>query len=209
MRPSFRLPFALMILLVHAAWVYGPREAVPGVVGLLLALFALSLMWSLAGVILWLLSRRKREAPAQDKGRPILVDGSNVMHWDDDAGPSLVVLGRALTSLRDSGYRPIVYFDANVGYKIENRHLGEAELARRLRMAPAQIVLSPGGTPADPLLLDHAVRDGLQVVTNDRFRDWREQFPALADRSMLIGGSHAGGKVTLRGLGQGPRRRQA
>ncbi len=201
MRHQTGLPLALFVILAFAALVHGPRETVPPVIALLLALLGLSLLWALSGYLARAVAPRAATRPdVAAQGHPVIVDGSNVMHWDADAGPSLVVLRRVLDDLCRQGLRPIVYFDANAGYKLENRHMGGDELAQRLGLDPAQVTLSPSGTPADPLLLAHAVRDGLQVVTNDRYRDWRAQFPALADRRMRVGGGHQGGQVTLRGL---------
>ncbi|NCO87107.1 MAG: hypothetical protein GW886_10815 [Rhodobacterales bacterium] len=208
MRRLSGLPLALFVILAFGALVHGPRETVPPVIALLLALLGLSLLWALGGLFSRAGARRTARPAVVAQGRPIIVDGSNVMHWDADAGPSLAVLRRVLDSLRDAGYGPIVYFDANAGYKLENRHMGSPELAQRLGLDPAQVTLSLSGTPADPLLLTHAVRDGLRVVTNDRYRDWRAQFPALADQRMRVGGGHKGGQVTLRGLvpaGDAPR----
>jgi len=145
----------------------------------------------------WLLVKlRPRPVPPAPE-RLIVVDGSNVMHWDE-AGPSLKVLGRVIDDLRDRGFVPQVYFDANVGYKIAGRHMKEAEIARVLRLRAAQITLSPSGTPADPLLIDFALRRGARVVSNDRYRDWREDFPRLGDKGVLVGGRYVSGRVELR-----------
>jgi len=153
----------------------------------------------LAAFVGLLVRLRPRPAPPA-KDRLIVVDGSNVMHWDE-AGPSLRVLGRVIDVLHGRGFTPQVYFDANVGYKIAGRHMKEAEIARVLKLRAAQITLSPSGTPADPLLIDFALRRGARVVSNDRYRDWRGEYPRLGDKGVLVGGSYVSGRVELRGLG--------
>lgn len=130
------------------------------------------------------------------KGRRIVVDGSNVMHWGTDA-PSLGILTRVLAELVKAEFVPVVFFDANVGYKVAGRHMDAAELALALGVSHRQVRVSPSGTPADPLLLDYATRNGLRVVSNDRFRDWTVTFRKLGTKGFLIRGRYAEGHVDL------------
>ncbi len=164
--------------------------------GLLTLVFlALGLLWGLLGL---LPGRRRRgrppgTAPARrDRGAGItpvptvVVDGSNVMHWNGD--PSALVLGRVIKALIDKGERPHVYFDANAGYKLADRFMNAAELAEMLSLPAAHVTVVDRGEPADPVLLEHAVRIGARVVTNDRFLDWKLQFPAIGNRGFLVKG---------------------
>lgn len=186
--------FVLLVgfLLGLAMLFYGGATPVP----LLDQFLGLTGLAAFVWLLVWL--RPRPEPPKPD--RLIVVDGSNVMHWDE-AGPSLKVLGRVIDDLRGRGFVPQVYFDANVGYKIAGRHMKEAEIAHALRLTAQQITLSPSGTPADPLLIDFALRRGLRVVSNDRYRDWRADFPRLGDKGVLVGGRYVSGRVELRGLG--------
>jgi hypothetical protein len=43
---------------------------------------------------------------------------------------------------------------------------------------------------------------GARVVTNDRFRDWAEDHPAVKSPGFLVGGTVKGGQARLR-LGEG------
>ncbi len=54
---------------------------------------------------------------------PIVVDGSNVMHWGKE--PSADVLRRVLRALEKKGYSPVIVFDANVGYVLGDRYYNE------------------------------------------------------------------------------------
>lgn len=134
-------------------------------------------------------------------GRPIVVDGSNVMHWGGD--PSMMVLRRVLGELGNRGYEPIVYFDANVGYKLIGEHLDARALAAQLGIPQHNIVVAPSRTPADPILIERAVTNDWRIVTNDRFLDWKQQFPKLGDRNFLVKGRWQQGSVILLGLGRG------
>jgi len=126
-----------------------------------------------------------RLAPKRQKLNWVVIDGSNVMHWFDET-PSLNTVAQVSQHLIDLGYMPIVWFDANVGYKVGARYMGEAVLARYLPVSARAIRVAPKGSPADPLLLSEAVRLRARVVSNDRFRDWTGDFPQLADDAFLI-----------------------
>lgn len=143
-------------------------------------LLLLSLITGVAALVLLL-----RAALAPRKAW-IVLDGSNVMHWRGDP-PSLDPVRFVVDRVRAQGLEPVIWFDANVGYKIGDRYLGPAALAKRLGCAKDRIHVAPRGTPADPLLLQHAVDPKARVVSNDRFRDWRAAFPALDRDDFLIG----------------------
>jgi hypothetical protein len=130
--------------------------------------------------------------------RPVIVvDGSNVMHWAGEV-PTVGALELVLADLVGRGFVPHVFFDANVGYKLVGRHVGPDDLARALALPRSQVFVAPSRTPADPLLIAHAIRTRARVVSNDRFRDWREDFSALADKGFLVQGKLRGEVVELR-----------
>ncbi len=133
--------------------------------------------------------------------KPVVVDGSNVMHWGGD--PSLNVLSKVLKELEIRGYDPLVYFDANVGYKLFDKHMCSADMADQLGLQTSQVVNAPSRTPADAILLERAMKDNLRVVTNDRFLDWKSQFPKVGERGFLVKGIWKEGNVILLGLGRG------
>jgi len=121
------------------------------------------------------------------KRLPIVVDGSNVIHWINDE-PSLENLHDVIEELHYIGFRPIVWFDANVGYKVGMSYMGPRALARHLTIPASDIRVAPKGEPADPLLLAEAAKLNARVLSNDRFRDWVTQFPQLAEEDFLVRG---------------------
>lgn len=143
-------------------------------------------------------------SPRQAAADWLVIDGSNVMHWFDET-PSLETVSLVAAQLAQLGYRPIVWFDANVGYKVGSRYMGAEDLARHLPVAAKAIRVAPKGSPADPLLLAEAVRLRARVVSNDRFRDWTGDFPQLADAAFLVRAKvHAKGlTMEIKPFGQG------
>lgn len=154
---------------------------------------------AIAVAIVLFLSRRRRAAPARADGLPpnaIVVDGSNILHWGGD--PSLKTLKRVLAAVKAHGYAPIVFFDANVGYKVSNRYLNAGDLAPRIGIGAGRIFVVDRGVVADEMILTYARDHQLRVVSNDRFRDWRGQFPMIAKKRMLVGGDWKSGNPVLR-----------
>ncbi len=173
-------------------------------------LMLLALVSGLASLILLLLGvRRKRpsgrQAPAPRHGRfnrgkasarPILVDGSNVMHWQNEVA-QIATVRLVIDALEAHGFHPGVVFDANVGYKIGDRYQDDAALARMLGLTENQVLVVPKGTPADPCLLQTARDLGARVVTNDRYRDWAEAHPEVRRPGFLIRGGFRDGSLWL------------
>lgn len=152
------------------------------------------------GLILLGLTYRARRKPVVEAERQVvLVDGSNVMHWQDNA-PNLEPVQMVVRTLIDEGLKPGVVFDANAGYKLVGRFLGEREFARLLSVPRDQILVVPKGTQADPFLLLSARDFGARIVTNDRFRDWAEDHPEVRKPGQLIRGGVRDGRLWLQDL---------
>lgn len=153
-------------------------------------IFALFLLgW---GVLLLL--RRRRLA----RREVVVIDGSNVLYWCNGT-PSLEALRAILARLFTERRHPIVWFDANAGYLISGRYMGEAAFARALGLPRKQVFVAPKGTPADPLILQAAAALEARIVTNDRYRDWRESHAILNDPDRLIRGRWQDGALILTG----------
>lgn len=120
------------------------------------------------------------------------------MHWAGE--PSALTVNRVLVALQKAGLTPIIYFDANVGYKLWGRYADARYVAPRIGIGANRVTIVPKGVTADELLLKFATGSGLRVVTNDRFMDWRAQFPKIRNKGFLVKGEIRGGKVFLRGL---------
>ncbi len=149
---------------------------------------------ALASLILIL--RAPRRAPARAAGKWIVVDGSNVMHWQDKA-PRLSSLQLVLDRLTALGFSPGVVFDANAGYKISGRYQHELALGKLLDLPADRVLVASKGSPADPLILAAARDLGARIVSNDRFRDWAEAHPEVTKPGYLVRGGFTDGKLWL------------
>lgn len=124
---------------------------------------------------------------------PIVVDGSNVLFWGGD--PSPITLTRVVDDLRAKGFSPFVIFDANIGYKLQDRYMDDAPMARLLALPVSQVLVVEKGVIADERILEVATEGGLQVVSNDRFRDWKVKYPIVGKKGRILRGSVKGGNV--------------
>jgi hypothetical protein len=129
----------------------------------------------------------------------ILVDGSNVMHWEDNT-PQIEPVRRVVTALKERGLDPGVVFDANAGWKLAGRYMGERELCQLLDLPQDQVLVVPKGSPADPWLLTTAREFGARIVTNDHFRDWAADHPDISRPGFLVHGGLTGTSVWLEGM---------
>lgn len=129
--------------------------------------------------------------------RPLaLVDGSNVMHWREGQ-PQIETVREVVYALSDKGFRVGVMFDANAGYKLFDRYHHDREFAGLLSLQTDHVMVVPKGTQADPFLLNAARDIGARIVTNDRFRDWADDFPEVAEAGHLIRGGYRKGNLWL------------
>ncbi|WP_103336084.1 NYN domain-containing protein [Pseudotabrizicola formosa] len=184
-----RVPFVLFVISWLAAlaglWRTGAWDAPPVLLALLSALAAAILML-----------RAKPKAAPKPAPRSIVVDGSNIMHWKD-ATPQLATLREVVGVLADQGYQPGVVFDANAGYKLTGRYLDDRPLARALGLPVDRVLVVPKGEPADPVILTVARELGAPVLSNDRFRDWVNDFPEVAQPGHVRRGGYRDGALWL------------
>lgn len=111
-----------------------------------------------------------------DEREIALVDGSNVAHAVEGAGPRLGHIRAVCRKLEEEGYRALVVVDAKLRHTIDDGAGYEALVEQgRIRQAPA-------GTDADYFILAFARELDARVVSNDRFRDRLPSFPEVADR---------------------------
>ncbi|NPD18381.1 NYN domain-containing protein [Alterinioella nitratireducens] len=126
----------------------------------------------------------------------IILDGSNVMHWKDGT-PRLEIVASVLRDLEAAGYTPGVVFDANAGYLLSGHYRHDGDLGRALKLPSDRVMVVPKGTPADPYILRAARDMGARIVTNDRYRDWAEDFPEITQKGHLIRGGVRQGRIWL------------
>lgn len=126
----------------------------------------------------------------------VLLDGSNIMHWNGNK-PKIEVVREAAALLIELGFTPGVVFDANVGYMISGTYQHDDGMARMLGLPEDQVMVVSKGTPADSHLLKVARDLGAKIVTNDRYRDWSADFPEITVPGFLVKGAYLSGKVEL------------
>lgn len=140
--------------------------------------------------------RRRAARSRPEDRRWVVIDGSNVLYWQDEV-PSLQSVSAVVRAVQRAGLTPLVWFDANVGYKVGSAYMNPSELARVLGVPRKHVKVAPKGSPADPLLLEEAAKLGTGVVTNDRYRDWIAAYPNVAQPGVLVRGRVEGGTVLL------------
>jgi hypothetical protein len=170
-----------------------------------LMLFAL--ICGVAALILFFLPRRRAPETAIFEGKGtrnwVVVDGSNVLHWRDGI-PQIATLIEVLDTLSAQGFAAGVIFDANVGYKISTRYMDDAELAKLLKLPADQVLVVLKGTPADQVIPKSARDLGARIVSNDRYRDWAEAYPEVAEPGFVIRGGFRRGTLWLGSLDSPP-----
>ena len=136
-------------------------------------------------------------APDQaPQGKAVIIDGSNVMHWQDGT-PDLATVRLVIEALTRKGFSPGVVFDANAGYLLTGKYQHDQSLSRALGLPENRVMVVPKGTPADPTILTAARDMQARVVTNDKFRDWVGDYPEIRNPGHLIRGDIKNGQVDL------------
>ncbi len=141
----------------------------------------------------------KRPATArrlQPAGPHVVIDGSNVMHWNGETA-RLDTLREVIATLRIQGYQTGVIFDANAGYKLGGSYLDDRHFAKLLDLSNERVLVVGKGAPADPTILSAARELRAKVITNDRYRDWAADYPEMAKEGHLVRGGYRDGKLWL------------
>ena len=120
------------------------------------------------------------------------------MFWGGD--PSIKPLQDMADSLRAKGFQPFFVFDANVGYKLQDRYIDDAEMARWIGVPSDNVLVVEKGVIADERILQIADENGTRVVSNDRFRDWGTQYPWVRRKGRVVRGSFKGGALKWQSL---------
>ncbi|WP_298911332.1 hypothetical protein [uncultured Aliiroseovarius sp.] len=143
--------------------------------------------------------RAKRTSPrAKRQVKPrVVVDGSNVMYWKDNT-PSPKPLRDVVEHLTQLGYAPRFFFDANAGYLLLGKYIGEREFEQRLGLPKNSVIVVPKGTIADEAILRAARSYSCQIVTNDRYRDWAERYPEVSKPGYLRQGKYRSDELVLK-----------
>lgn len=156
-------------------------------------LFLLAVLSTVASAVLLLLAAPKAFVRRE---RWVVIDGSNVMYWDGET-PRIETVQAVVAQLIKQGFTPGVMFDANAGYLLEDRYLHDGAFAKRLGLSQDRVMVVPKGVQADSYILKAARDMGAVIVTNDRFRDWAEEYPEVAGEGYLIKGGYRDGALWL------------
>lgn len=167
----------------HADW---SKYLIPSILAFATSLF----------LLLGLLKSEERHEPRARKRA--IVDGSNVMHWQNGE-PCFDPLRDVVSELQRRGFAPGVIFDANAGYLLVGKYQDDDKLAKRLMLPEDSVVVVSKGSSADPIILEAARDMKAVIVSNDRYRDWSEDYPEIHEPGFLIRGGYKSGKLWLDG----------
>lgn len=181
--------FAPIILLAVSLACTTAAVLVPGSSDLLLVAIPMTLG------SLWLLLRASYAA-SRSAPRWIVIDGSNVMHWAGDT-PRIEPVREVVKHLERHGFTPGVVFDANAGYLVNGAYMHDEAFSRLLGLPKDRVMVVNKGSVADETILEAAHDMQASVVTNDRYRDWAEQYPAVRTPGFLIQGGYRAGRLWL------------
>lgn len=152
---------------------------------------------AIASMFLLLLKVQRRAIVTRGPARRwIVIDGSNVLYWKNDT-PQIETVREVVQHLTSLGFEAGVMFDANAGYLVSDNYQHDGKFGEMLGLPKDRIMVVPKGTPADPYILTAARDLGARIVTNDRFRDWKDEYPEIAERGYLIQGAYRSGKLWL------------
>lgn len=179
---------------------------------LVLGLFLswLLLMWTFGGSDQHFLLKNDRQGFMHglrlDKKTAVL-DGSNIYHFGRDNGLDAQPLGEVAELLRSQGYRIICFFDANIFFTLAehgafpaSKHHSMEMLEDIFGISENEIYVVPGRVQADRYILECLKHLPVSfVVSNDRYRDYKDQYAAVMNDGLWRKGvTISGGEIRLR-----------
>lgn len=111
-----------------------------------------------------------------------VVDGANVAYVEQTTGgkPKVSNLVAVRKALEERGFDVIMIVDAALRYKVDDPDQLEGLLNEQA------VLQAPADTEADYFVLQTAdEHDGL-VVSNDSFKQWRDEFPWIEERRLPL-----------------------
>lgn len=134
----------------------------------------------------------EQAAPAaRHEGTTYLLDGSNILHWDEyRTGVSLRHLLAITDHLKKTGQTFQVFFDATTPHILKKKAPQETVIYENLlKSDPVRFCQVPAGTCADDFLLLQADADkDALILTQDLFRDHIDKYPWLRTERRVIPG---------------------
>lgn len=111
-------------------------------------------------------------------GKTIVVDGANVA-WSEqtsDRKPRVANIVAMRQALEEEGYDPIIIIDASLRYDVDDPDQLEGLIdGQHVRQSPA-------GTEADYFILMTAEQQKANIVSNDTFEKYKDDYDWIWDR---------------------------
>ena len=129
-----------------------------------------------------------------------LLDGTNMLYWDEiRSGISLQHILNVTEYLRNSGKKFIVYFDASTLHRHLNHSPEDcARYKKLLKTFPDNFRQVPAGSRADDILLIEADQNPKAIIlSNDRYRDYEEQYAWLKEQKRVAPGMVLSDKIVF------------
>jgi hypothetical protein len=116
---------------------------------------------------------------ANDK-KTVVIDGANVAYEERSAGgkPKLSNLLKVSRELEERGQEAVIIVDASLKYDIDDQE----QLEKLIKSQAVRQV--PAGTDADYFIIQFAQELDATIVTNDRYKDYAEQYPWVSERRL-------------------------
>jgi len=118
----------------------------------------------------------------------LLIDGMNILRHDGADKPHLKYITSIVIGLIENGCIDfLIIFDANTVDVLSqsSAYGGNGVFRSMIELFPNHVCLTPRGIRADDFVLSEADRLGSLAVSNDRFRDYIEQYPWITDSNRL------------------------
>lgn len=116
---------------------------------------------------------------ANNNGGKVVVDGSNVAHHaknENNKEPQMENIKLMIKALNSRKIPYVFYVRSNLKYQIDNRKEFEKLISK------GEISELPAGAEDDEYILKHAIATNSKIISNDKFRDYQEENPKLADK---------------------------
>lgn len=133
-----------------------------------------------------------------------VIDGSNLCRLNGNTSiqPLLTIL-IAILENNDSFY---CYFDANIINIFESSYLESRLIKNLIDKFTNNFSRTTGGSRADTPILHNAHHNNRNIITNDRYRDYKEKYPWLKDDytpRLIQSNLHSGNLLTVEKLPYG------
>lgn len=104
----------------------------------------------------------------------MIIDASNIAHHQNKAIMKRII--EAIKAVKKLGFKPIVVADASLKHKIDDEEKYKEYIKRGV------IKEVPAGTNADHYILKLAEEEDAKILSNDNFREFRDEFKNIDSR---------------------------